>query len=78
MSSDMIQTSGCRRSTAAIAPRSSAEHAAPEGLFGLFRISHLDRGVIAASISSARGLKPLFCGHGTNTGTPSSRVVISG
>ncbi len=35
-------------------------------------------GVIAASRSSARSLKPLFCGHGTNTGVPSDTVTMSG
>jgi hypothetical protein len=46
-------------------------------LFGLFNISHLVFGVMAASISSARGLKPLFCGQGTNTGSPPTSFVIS-
>ena len=77
MSSDRIQTCGCLRITAAIAFSSSALITAPVGLFGLFSISHLVFGVIAASISSARGLKPLFCGQCTNTGSPSTSCVIS-
>ena len=76
MSSDRIQTCGCLRITAAIAADRPAEQQAPVGLFGLFRISHLVFGVIAASMSSARGLKPLFCGQLTNTGVPSHSCVI--
>ena len=77
MSSDRIQTCGCLRITVGDrAQISSAEQQAPVGLFGLFRISHLVFGVIAASMSSARGLKPLFCGQLTNTGTPSQSFVI--
>ena len=77
MSSDMIQTCGCFTITSAMARNSVAEQHAPVGLFGLFRISHLVFGVIAASMSSARGLNPLFCGQVTNTGSPSQSLVIS-
>ena len=51
---------------------------APVGFDGEFRISHLVCGVIAASRSSGRNLKPLFCGHGTGTGVPSDSSTISG
>src|SRR5262249_24944143 len=77
MSSDMIQTCGCFTITSAIARSSAAEQQAPDGLLGLFRISHLVFGVMAASMSSERGLKPLFCGHVTNTVSPSNSLVIS-
>ena len=62
--------------TAAIASISARVHTAPVGLFGLFSTSHLVFGVIAASISSGRGRKPLFCGQVTNTGVPSHSWVI--
>ena len=35
-------------------------------------------GVIAASRSSGRNRKPLFCAHGTGTGVPSHSSTISG
>ena len=72
------QTFGCRSSTSQIPRNSSAEYAAPVGLHGEFSSSHFVFGVIAASSSSARILNPLFCPHGTNTGTPSARLTISG
>ncbi len=78
MSSAMIHTCGWRRITAAIAASSSRVQAAPVGLFGRLSISHLVRGVIAASMSSGRGLKPLFCGQFTNTGSPPMSCTISG
>ncbi len=73
----MIQTCGCLAITSASARNSSREQDAPVGLFGLFSTSSFVRGVIAASISSGRGLKPLFCGHGTSTGSASMNRVIS-
>ena len=78
MSSDMIHTCGWRSITSPSAAISSAEQAAPVGLFGKFSSSHLVRGVMAASRSSGRSLKPLFCGQFTGTGTPPTRDAISG
>ena len=78
MSSDMIQTWGWRSITSASARISSAVQAAPVGLLGKFSSSHLVRGVIAASKSSGRSLKPLFCGQLTATGSPPTTRVISG
>ena len=78
MSSDMIQTCSWRSITSPSAAISAAEQAAPVGLLGKFKISHLVRGVIAASRSSGRSLKPLFCGQATGTGTPPATWVVSG
>ncbi len=78
MSSDMIHTCGWRSITSPSAAISAAEQAAPVGLLGKFRISHLVRGVMAASRSSGRSLKPLFCGQFTATGTPPASGAISG
>src|SRR6516162_1691683 len=78
MSSVMTQTCGWRSSTSATLRRSASEYAAPVGFDGEFRISHLVFGVIAASRSSDRNLKPLFCGQGTGTGVPSHSNTISG
>ena len=64
--------------TSASAASSSRVAAAPVGLLGKFRSSHLVRGVIAASRSSGRSLKPLFCGQLTTTGSPPMTRVISG
>ena len=63
---DMIQTCGCRSQHVG----ERAQFVAPcrrrrSGCSGKFRISHLVRGVIAASRSSGRSLKPLFCGQVT-------------
>ena len=44
----------------------------------MFSMNHLVFGVIAASRSSARSLKPLFCPQGTNTGVPSASDTMSG
>ncbi len=77
MSSVMIHTCGCFSITSASAFISAFEQAAPVGLFGKFRISHLVLGVIAASRSSGRSLKPLFCGHCTNTGLPPGTFAMS-
>ncbi len=78
MSSVSTQTCGWRISTSVIAFRSSALYAAPVGLHGLFSMNQRVFGVIAASRSSARSLKPLFWPHGTSTGLPSARVTMSG
>ena len=78
MSSVKTQTSGWRSSTSQIGRSSWAEYAAPVGLQGELRKNHLVRGVIAASRSSARSLKPLFCPHGTMTGVPSANATMSG
>jgi hypothetical protein len=72
MSSEIVQTFGWRSSTPASAFSSSAEKTAPLGFDGEFSISHLVRGVIARSSSSACSLKPFCALVGTQTGTPSA------
>ena len=77
MSSVSTQTCGWRSSTSARACISDREQAAPVGLLGKFSSSHLVFGVIAASRSSGRSRKPLFCGQATGTGTPPASFAMS-
>src|SRR5690242_21734700 len=78
MSSVITQTCGWRNKTSVTPSKSASVYAAPLGLDGELRISHLVFGVIAASRSSGRILKPLFCGQATGTGLPSASNTISG
>ena len=77
MSSVMIHTCGWRSMTSVMAFMSAHEQVAPVGLLGKFSSSHLVRGVIAASSASACSRKPLFCGHGTNTGVAPANLAMS-
>jgi hypothetical protein len=70
MSSDMNQTCGWRRSTAPSACSSSREYTAPLGLLGEFSISHLVRGVMAASSCSGVILNPVDAVAGSVIGIP--------
>ena len=60
-----------------MASNSARVQAAPVGLLGKLSTNHLVFGVIAASRSSGRSLKPLFCGQATSTGTPPINFAIS-